>query len=121
MKLLDAVDQHIPVPLRETDKPFLLPIEDTFSIAGRGTVVTGRLERGQLKKGDEAEIIGFRSSSIKTTVTGIVLQPMRKIRPPIANALKELKCLINSFRKLKPAITLALSYAESSAMTFVAA
>lgn len=51
------------------DKPFLLPVEDTFSIAGRGTVVTGRVERGVMKKGDEAEIVGFKSK-IRTTITG---------------------------------------------------
>ena len=54
MKLLAAVDEWIPVPVREMDKPFLLPVEGTFSISGRGTVVTGRVERGTMKKGDEA-------------------------------------------------------------------
>ena len=69
MKLLDAVDTWIPTPIRDMDKPFLLPVEDTFSIAGRGTVVTGRVERGVMKKGDEAEIVGFKSK-IRTTITG---------------------------------------------------
>lgn len=69
MKLLDAIDSHIPTPDRQLDKPFLLPIEDVFSISGRGTVVTGRIERGVVKKGDEVEIVGHKSK-IKTTVTG---------------------------------------------------
>ena len=68
-KLLAAVDEWIPVPVREMDKPFLLPVENTFSIGGRGTVVTGRVERGTMRKGDEAEFIGKRAR-IKTTITG---------------------------------------------------
>ena len=60
MKLLDAVDSYMPMPEREIDKPFLMPIEDVFSISGRGTVVTGRVERGKVKVGEEVEIIGFR-------------------------------------------------------------
>lgn len=71
MKLLDAVDEHIPTPERDLEKPFLMPIEDSFSISGRGTVVTGRVERGSLKKGEEVEIVGFNTTPIKTTVTGI--------------------------------------------------
>ncbi|KCV68083.1 elongation factor Tu [Fonticula alba] len=70
LKLMDAVDNWIPNPVRDLDKPFLMPIEGTFSIPGRGTVVTGRAERGIIKKGDEVEIIGY-GSTIKTTVTGI--------------------------------------------------
>lgn len=69
-KLVEALDTYIPDPVRETDKPFLMPIEDIFSIEGRGTVVTGRIERGLLKVGDEVEIIGIRPTT-KTTVTGI--------------------------------------------------
>ncbi|XP_034176230.1 elongation factor Tu, mitochondrial [Osmia lignaria lignaria] len=69
-KLLDAVDSFIPNPVRDLDKPFLLPIEGVYSIPGRGTVVTGRLERGKLKKGTECEVIGF-NKIIKTTVTGV--------------------------------------------------
>jgi elongation factor Tu len=71
LKLMDVVDEYIPQPVRATDKPFLMPVEDVFSIKGRGTVVTGRVERGMLKKGEEVEIIGLREESIKTTVTGI--------------------------------------------------
>ncbi len=70
MKLMDAVDNYIPTPARDKDKPFLMPIEDVFSISGRGTVVTGRVERGLLALGQEIEVIGFRDT-VKTTVTGI--------------------------------------------------
>jgi elongation factor Tu len=71
LDLMDAVDNWIPEPVRAIDKPFLMPVEDVFSIKGRGTVVTGRVERGILKKGDEVEIIGLREEVLKTTVTGI--------------------------------------------------
>jgi len=70
MKLMDACDAYIPEPVRATDKTFLMPVEDVFSISGRGTVVTGRIERGIVKVGDEVEIIGIRPTQ-KTTVTGI--------------------------------------------------
>ncbi len=60
-KLMDAVDTSIPEPVREIDKPFLMPVEDVFSISGRGTVVTGRVERGVIKVGDEVEIVGIRA------------------------------------------------------------
>jgi elongation factor Tu len=69
-KLLDACDSFIPEPKREVDKPFLMPIEDVFSISGRGTVVTGRVERGQVKVGEEVEIVGFKPTA-KTVVTGV--------------------------------------------------
>ncbi len=69
-ELMDALDAYIPAPVREVDKPFLMPIEDIFSIEGRGTVVTGRIERGIIKVGEEIEIVGFKDTS-KTTVTGI--------------------------------------------------
>lgn len=69
-KLMAAVDEHIPTPVRDLDKPFLMPIEDVFSIAGRGTVATGSVERGVLTKGMEVEIIGFGSTK-KTIITGI--------------------------------------------------
>jgi len=70
LELTDALDTYIPLPVRETDKPFLMPIEDIFSIEGRGTVVTGKIERGIVKVGEEVEIIGIHPTS-KTTVTGI--------------------------------------------------
>jgi elongation factor Tu len=69
-ELMEAVDNYIPEPIRDIDKPFLMPIEDVFSISGRGTVVTGRVERGQIKPGDEVEIIGFRPT-VKTVATSI--------------------------------------------------
>ncbi len=69
-ELMAAVDQYIPQPARELDKPFLMPIEDIFSISGRGTVVTGRIERGKVKVGEEVEIVGFRDTR-KTVVTGV--------------------------------------------------
>ncbi|CCH41727.1 hypothetical protein BN7_1268 [Wickerhamomyces ciferrii] len=70
-KLLAAVDEYIPTPQRDLEKPFLMGIEDVFSISGRGTVTTGRVERGNLKKGDEVEIVGLNKTPLKTTVTGI--------------------------------------------------
>jgi len=69
--LVDALDNYIPMPEREKDKPFSMPIEDVFSITGRGTVVTGRVERGQIKVGDEVEIVGFDERSRKTVATGV--------------------------------------------------
>jgi elongation factor Tu len=70
MKLADVLDSYIPEPVRAIDKPFLMPIEDVFSISGRGTVVTGRVERGIVKVGDEVEIVGIKDT-VKTTVTGV--------------------------------------------------
>ncbi len=70
-ELLDAVDTYIPTPQRETDKPFLMPVEDVFTITGRGTVATGRIERGSLKLGEEVEIVGLSEEKRKTVVTGI--------------------------------------------------
>ena len=69
--LMDAVDEYIPEPERATDKPFLMPIEDVFTITGRGTVVTGRVERGVLKVNEEVEIVGIHEKSTKSTVTGV--------------------------------------------------
>ncbi len=76
LELMNAVDNYIPQPKRETDKPFLMPIEDVFSISGRGTVVTGRVERGRVKVSEEVEIVGFRDTQ-KTVVTGVEM--FRKI------------------------------------------
>ncbi|MCI0481218.1 MAG: elongation factor Tu, partial [Candidatus Dadabacteria bacterium] len=75
-ELLAAIDEHIPEPVRDIDKPFSMPIEDVFSISGRGTVVTGRIERGVVKVGEEVEIVGFRPT-IKTVCTGVEM--FRKI------------------------------------------
>ena len=71
MELMDAVDSYIPDPIRDTDKPFLMPVEDVFTITGRGTVATGRVERGTLKLNDEVEIVGISEETRKTVVTGI--------------------------------------------------
>nr|MDH3075947.1 elongation factor Tu [Bacillus velezensis] len=71
LELMAAVDEYIPTPERDTDKPFMMPVEDVFSITGRGTVATGRVERGQVKVGDEVEIIGLQEENSKTTVTGV--------------------------------------------------
>ena len=70
-KLIDACDSYFPEPARETDKPFLMPIEDVFTITGRGTVVTGRVERGVVKVGEEIQIVGLRPETKKTVVTGV--------------------------------------------------
>jgi elongation factor Tu len=70
LKLMEAMDSYIPEPVRETDKPFLMPVEDVFSIAGRGTVATGRIERGKIKVGEEVEIVGLRPTA-KTVCTGV--------------------------------------------------
>ena len=71
MELMDAVDEYIPVPVRDNEKPFLMPIEDIFSITGRGTVVTGRVERGTIHVNDPVELIGFGDAPRPTTVTGV--------------------------------------------------
>ena len=71
LKLMAAVDEYIPTPERDTDKPFMMPVEDVFSITGRGTVATGRVERGQVRVGDEVEIVGISEETSKTTVTGV--------------------------------------------------
>ena len=71
MDLMDAVDEYIPTPVREVEKPFLMPVEDVFTITGRGTVVTGRIERGVVKVNQEVEMVGIRERSTKTIVTGI--------------------------------------------------
>jgi len=70
-ELMDAVDSYIPTPERDTDKPFLMPVEDVFTITGRGTVATGRVERGVIKVGDEVEIVGLAEAPRKTVVTGV--------------------------------------------------
>ncbi len=77
MQLMDAVDTYIPVPPREVDKPFLMPVEDVFSITGRGTVATGRIERGVINSGEDVDIIGMQEKSLKSTVTGVEM--FRKI------------------------------------------
>ena len=71
MELMDAVDSYIPDPQRDTDKPFLMPVEDVFSITGRGTVATGRVESGVLHVSDEVEIVGIKEETRKVVVTGV--------------------------------------------------
>jgi elongation factor Tu len=71
LELMDAVDEYIPQPVRAVDKPFLMPVEDVFGIKGRGTVATGRIERGQVKTGEEVEIVGMSRETRKTVVTGV--------------------------------------------------
>ena len=71
LELMAAVDEYIPTPERQTDKPFMMPVEDVFSITGRGTVATGRVERGQVRVGDEVELVGIAEATSKTTVTGV--------------------------------------------------
>ncbi|WP_321433426.1 elongation factor Tu [Trichococcus flocculiformis] len=71
LELMAAVDEYIPTPTRDTDKPFMMPVEDVFSITGRGTVATGRVERGQVRVGDEVEIVGIAEETKKTVVTGV--------------------------------------------------
>jgi elongation factor Tu len=75
-ELMDAVDNYVPLPTREIDKPFLMPVEDVFTISGRGTVVTGRVERGRIKVGEDVEFVGFRPT-VKTVATGVEM--FRKI------------------------------------------
>jgi elongation factor Tu len=70
-KLMEAVDEYIPIPERETDKPFMMSIEDVFSIKGRGTVVTGRIDRGKINTGDPVEIVGLQEKSMESVVTGV--------------------------------------------------
>lgn len=77
LELMKAVDEYIPLPVRDKDKPFLMPVEDVFTITGRGTVATGRIETGIINTGDEVEIIGFNADKLKTTVTGVEM--FRKI------------------------------------------
>ena len=94
-ELMEAIDSYIPQPTREIDKPFLMPIEDIFSIEGRGTVVTGRVERGMVKIGEEIEIVGIKST-IKTTVTGVEM--FRKLLSE-ARAGDNVGCLLRSIKK----------------------
>ena len=94
--LMDAVDSYIPMPERQVDKPFLMPIEDVFSISGRGTVVTGRIERGVIKPGEEVEIVGLREKSEKTTITGVEM--FRKLLDQ-GQAGDNVGCLLRGIKK----------------------
>jgi elongation factor Tu len=96
MKLMNAVDEYIPEPDRETEKPFLMPIEDVFSISGRGTVVTGRIEQGRVCPGDEVEIVGLSDKAEKTVVTGVEM--FRKLLDE-GVAGDNVGCLIRGIKK----------------------
>lgn len=112
-ELMDAVDEYIPTPERDTEKPFMMPVEDVFSITGRGTVATGRVERGQVKVGDEVEIIGLQEENKKTTVTGVeMFRKLACINWPCFRW--SMKC---SYRDSMPRI-LALIFVNSFLMTF---
>ena len=71
LELLKAMDEHIPIPTRDIDKPFMMPIESTFTIGGRGTVASGTIEQGKIKVGEEIEVVGYSKKVTKTTITGI--------------------------------------------------
>ena len=94
-ELMDAVDNYIPDPVREVDKPFLMPVEDIFSITGRGTVVTGRVERGRIVAGEEVEIVGLRPT-VKTVVTSVEM--FRKILDE-GIAGDNIGCLLRGIKK----------------------
>jgi len=94
-KLLEAIDSYIPVPERDIDKPFLMPVEDVFSIEGRGTVATGRVERGVIKVGDEVEVVGLRETT-KTVVTGVEM--FRKMLDQ-GQAGDNIGCLLRGFKR----------------------
>ncbi|MCY0879397.1 MAG: elongation factor Tu [Firmicutes bacterium] len=95
-ELMDAVDDYIPTPVRDTERPFLMPVEDTHSITGRGTVVTGRVERGQVKVGDEVEIVGLTDTAKKSVVTGVEM--FRKTLD-VAVAGDNIGCLLRGIDK----------------------
>ncbi|MDW8102671.1 MAG: elongation factor Tu [Anaerolineae bacterium] len=95
-ELVEALDNYIPEPVREVDKPFLMPIEDVFSIKGRGTVVTGRVERGTVKVGDEVEVVGYRAEPIRTVVTGVEM--FRKVLD-YGQAGDNIGCLLRGVEK----------------------
>lgn len=95
LKLMEALDSYIPEPKREIDKPFLLPVEDVFSIQGRGTVATGRIQQGKVKVGDEVEIVGIRATT-KTTITGVEM--FRKLLDD-AQAGDNVGCLLRGLKR----------------------
>ena len=96
MELMDAVDSYMPDPVRDTDKPFLMPIEDVFTITGRGTVATGRVERGVLHLSDEVEIVGVKEETRKVVVTGIEM--FRKLLDE-AQAGDNIGCLLRGVQR----------------------
>ena len=109
-KLLDALDEYIPTPERDITKPFLMPIEDVFSISGRGTVVTGRIERGVIKVGEEVEIIGMCDEVTKTTVTGVEM--FRKLLDQ-GEAGDNVGCLLRGIKKTEVERGMVLAHVRS--------
>ncbi len=97
LELMDAVDDYIPQPERETDKPFLMPVEDVFTITGRGTVITGRIERGIVKTGESVDIIGIRPTKQTSTVTGVEM--FRKILDEGRGARTSASCSVAPRRR----------------------
>jgi len=122
MELMDAVDTWIPTPERATDKPFLMPVEDVFSITGRGTVATGRVERGTLHVSDEVEIIGIHDDVKKTVVTGIemfrkllisstvisTLSPGIHISIPAGSSQTPVTSVVLNLTKLKSSVSMMM-------------
>ena len=96
LELMKAVDEYIPTPDRKSDLPFLMPVEDVFSITGRGTVATGRVERGTVKMSDEVEIVGLKAQASKTVITGIEM--FRKLLD-FAEAGDNIGCLLRGIQK----------------------
>ena len=90
MELMNAVDEYIPLPLRENEKPFLMPVEDVFSITGRGTVLTGRIETGVIKVGDPVEIIGLAEKSLTSTCTGVEMFRNENVNIPVAGGIENM-------------------------------
>ena len=110
-ELMDAVDEYIPTPERKADQPFLMPVEDVFSITGRGTVATGRVERGQIKMGEEVEIVGLMDAPRKTVVTGIEM--FRKLLTTLKLATTSVLCCVAFRRMRSSAVRLLLSRVPS--------
>ena len=106
LKLLATLDEYIPEPVRDMEKPFLMPVEDVFSISGRGTVVTGRIERGIVKVGEEIEIVGIKDTT-KTTVTGVEM--FRKLLDEGAPEITSAVCLEERRKKISSAVRFFVS------------
>ena len=111
VELMDAVDESIPDPVRDTEKPFLMPIEDVFTITGRGTVVTGKVERGTVNVNDDVEIVGIKPKSFQTTVTGIEM--FRKLLDSARPATTSVCCFVAPSAKRSSAARLSSSRARS--------
>ena len=106
LKLMSIVDSHIDEPERDKEKPFLMPVEDVFTITGRGTVATGRIERGEINQGDKVEIIGLREKQ-DTTITGIEM--FRKILTTVKQVIMLVFFFVVSIEKTSSVVRLSLS------------